>query len=59
MQFKFGHEAYDIFQTCETQEELETKIIAAFERAKASIEKQTARVNKSMAKVREMSANKS
>lgn len=40
----FGDEVYEIFTTSKDQKELEMKIVAAFDRAKGNIERQTAKV---------------
>ena len=41
---QFGDEVYDIFTTSKDQKELEMKIVAAFDRVKGNIEKQSAKV---------------
>ena len=41
---QFGDEVYDIFTTSKDQKELEMKIVAAFDRVRGNIEKQSAKV---------------
>ena len=41
---KLGDEVYDIFSTSENQTELETNIVAAYDKAKRNIERQTAKM---------------
>eukprot|EP00581_Thalassiosira_minuscula_P027737 CAMPEP_0183749802 /NCGR_PEP_ID=MMETSP0739-20130205/501_1 /TAXON_ID=385413 /ORGANISM="Thalassiosira miniscula, Strain CCMP1093" /LENGTH=211 /DNA_ID=CAMNT_0025985651 /DNA_START=19 /DNA_END=654 /DNA_ORIENTATION=- len=42
---RFGDEVFDIFSNCTDQNELETKIVEAFDRVKANIERQTEKVS--------------
>lgn len=43
---KFGDEVFDIFSTSADQTELETKIVAAYDRVKSNIERQTEKVSR-------------
>ena len=43
-----GHEAFDIFGTAKDQTELETKLVAAYDKARDEIERQAAKVERVM-----------
>jgi hypothetical protein len=43
---RFGDEVFDIFSTSKDQNELETKIVAAYDRVRENIERQQAKVKR-------------